>query len=76
LKAARDRRITTGEKCGGRESYAEARPEMVELARWLHHNIDGRPYSLREVVAELAGHGYVTPSGKHYSVSAVASMLS
>jgi DNA invertase Pin-like site-specific DNA recombinase len=34
LKAARDRKIAAGEKCGGRKSYAEARPEMVELARW------------------------------------------
>jgi hypothetical protein len=31
--------------------------------------------SLREVATELAGYGYVTPSGKHYSASAVASML-
>jgi hypothetical protein len=29
LKAARDRKIAAGEKCGGRKSYAEARPEMV-----------------------------------------------
>ena len=35
LKAARDRKITAGEKCGGRKSYAEARPEMVKLARQL-----------------------------------------
>jgi hypothetical protein len=32
LKAARDRKIAAGEKCGGRKSYAEARPEMVEQA--------------------------------------------
>jgi DNA invertase Pin-like site-specific DNA recombinase len=35
LKAAGDRKIAAGEKCGGRKSYAEARPEMVELARRL-----------------------------------------
>jgi hypothetical protein len=35
LDAARDRKIAAGEKCGGRKSYAEARLEMVELARQL-----------------------------------------
>ena len=35
LKAARDRKIAAGEKCGGRKSYAEARPELVQLARQL-----------------------------------------
>jgi hypothetical protein len=29
LKAAGDRKIAAGRKCGGRRSYAEARPEMV-----------------------------------------------
>ena len=43
LKAARDRKTAAGEKCGGRKSYAERDPEMVDLARWLRHNVDGRP---------------------------------
>lgn len=54
---------------------AERDPELVDLARWLHRNVDGRPYSLRDVAGELAGYGHVTPSGKHYSASAVASTL-
>jgi hypothetical protein len=46
LKAARDRKIAAGEKCGGRKSYAEARPEMVELARQLRRpDPDRRPVS-------------------------------
>ena len=75
LKGARDRKRRISGKCEGRKSYAERDPELVDLARWLHCNVDGRPYSLREVAAELAGYGYVTPSGRHYSASAVASML-
>ena len=75
LKGARDRKRRISGKCEGRKSYAERDPELVDLARWLHRNVDGRPYSLREVAAELAGYGYVTPSGKPYSASAVASML-
>jgi DNA invertase Pin-like site-specific DNA recombinase len=35
LKAARDRKIAAGEKCGGRRSYAERDPELVSLARQL-----------------------------------------
>jgi len=45
---------------------------MVALAK----EIKGRGgRSLREVAAELEARGYVTPSGKRYSASAVASML-
>jgi hypothetical protein len=75
LKGARDRVRQQRGKCEGRKSYAERDPELVDLARWLHHNVDGRPYSLREVAAELAGYGYVTPSGKPYSASAISSMV-
>jgi hypothetical protein len=76
LKAARDRKIAVGEKCGGRKSYAEARPEMVELARQLRRpNPDRRPVSLRKIAAALAERGYVASTGKPYEAAAVASML-
>jgi DNA invertase Pin-like site-specific DNA recombinase len=75
LKGARDRVRRRDGKCEGRKSYAERDPQLVDMARWLRHNTDGRPYSLRQVSAELAGYGYVTPSGQHYSASAVASMI-
>jgi DNA invertase Pin-like site-specific DNA recombinase len=78
LKGARDRaRRERGGKCEGRKAYAEREgvQELVDMARCLRRNSDGRPYSLRDVAAELAGHGYVTPSGRPYSASAVASML-
>jgi DNA invertase Pin-like site-specific DNA recombinase len=75
LKGARDRKRRISGKCEGRKSYAERDPELVDMARWLHHNADRRPYSLRQVAAELAGYGYVTPSGKPYSASAISSML-
>jgi hypothetical protein len=32
LKAARDRKLAKGQKCGGRKSYAESNPELVALA--------------------------------------------
>jgi DNA invertase Pin-like site-specific DNA recombinase len=35
LKAARDRRLEKGIKCGGRKSLAERDPKAVELARRL-----------------------------------------
>jgi DNA invertase Pin-like site-specific DNA recombinase len=75
LKGARDRKRKANGKCEGRKSYAERDPELVDMARWLHHNADGRAYSLRKVASELAGYGYTTPSGKPYSAAAVASML-
>jgi DNA invertase Pin-like site-specific DNA recombinase len=76
LKAARDRKIASGEKCGGRKSYAEARPEMVELARRLRRPDPGRrPISLRKVAAALAERGCVASTGRPYEAAAVASML-
>ena len=74
--AARDRKIAAGEKCGGRKSYAEARPEMVELARKLRRPYpDRRPVSLRKVSAALAERGYVASTGRPYEAAAVASMM-
>ncbi len=76
LKAARDRKIAAGEKCGGRKSYAEREggKELVALARELRGK-DGRPRSLLKVSSDLAERGYVTSTGKPYSASAVASMI-
>jgi DNA invertase Pin-like site-specific DNA recombinase len=74
LKAARDRKRERTGKCGGRKSYAERDGGMVALARELR-GTDGRPRSLRKIAAGLAERGYMTPSGRPYSASAVASML-
>ena len=77
LKGARDRARRERGKCEGRKSYAERSggQELISLARQLHSNPKGRPHSLRKVAAGLAEHGFVTPSGRAYSASAVASML-
>jgi hypothetical protein len=44
---------------GGRKSYAEARPEVVELAKQL----SGQRISNRKISAELASRGYTTATG-------------
>ena len=77
LKGARDRVRRQRGKCEGRKSYAECEggPELVGLARQLYADTSGRSPSLRTVAAALATRGYVTPSGRPYSASAVASML-
>jgi DNA invertase Pin-like site-specific DNA recombinase len=78
LKGARDRARRARGKCEGRKSYAERAggEELVAVARQLRANPDGgRPRSLRKVAAGLAERGYVTPSGRPYSASAVSSML-
>jgi DNA invertase Pin-like site-specific DNA recombinase len=73
LKAARDRKRTAEGKCEGRKSYAERDPALVGRAKELSEQ---RPrLSLRDIAAELASEGRLTPSGVHYSASAVASML-
>jgi DNA invertase Pin-like site-specific DNA recombinase len=75
LKGARDRARRVNGKCEGRKSYAERDPQMVALAQYLRGGNDHRPYSLREVAADLASYGYTTPSGRPYAAAAVASML-
>jgi DNA invertase Pin-like site-specific DNA recombinase len=74
LRGARERkRRKTGGKVEGRKSYAEANPNVVELA---HQLSEQRPrLSLRGISAVLASKGFTTPRGLPYSASAVASML-
>jgi hypothetical protein len=56
--------------------YAEARPEMVELARQLRRpDPDRRPISLCKVAAALAERGYFASTGTPYEAAASASVL-
>jgi DNA invertase Pin-like site-specific DNA recombinase len=73
LKGARERVRRRAGKCEGRKSYAERDPAMVALAKEIKDR--SKRVSLREVAAGLEAKGYVTPTGKRYSASAVASML-
>ena len=78
LRGARERKRDEGKsvtidgrgKCEGRKSLGERSPELVAAASALN---DGR--SLRKIAAALAEQGFVTPSGREYSASAVQSML-
>jgi hypothetical protein len=73
LKAARDRRIAAGIKCGGRKSHAELNPDLVAAAKALQAE---RPrLSLRKIAARLAEQGYVGLSGRPYEAMSVRSML-
>ena len=71
VRAARERKKAATGKCGGRKSYAEAKPETVALARELRDQW----LSLRKISAELAKRGHLTASGKPYVVTAVWAML-
>jgi DNA invertase Pin-like site-specific DNA recombinase len=51
LKAARDRKKAATGKCGGRKSHAEARPEVVALAKELR----ARRMSLRKISGGARG---------------------
>jgi hypothetical protein len=78
LKAACERVRGKRGKCEGRKSYAERNPTLVAWARELSTQRDPgsvRKPSLRWIAARLAERGYVTPSGKQYSASAVQAML-
>jgi DNA invertase Pin-like site-specific DNA recombinase len=76
LKAARDRKIAAGVKCGGRRSHAEIRPELVALARELRRKPPNGPRpSLREVSRLLAERGYLNAGGRPFNAASVRSMI-
>jgi DNA invertase Pin-like site-specific DNA recombinase len=73
LKAARDRKIAQGIKCGGRKTYAERSPEMVAAAKALKAE---RPrLSLRKIADRLAAQGYTAAAGGSYAAMSVRGML-
>jgi DNA invertase Pin-like site-specific DNA recombinase len=76
LKAARERKRERTGKAEGRKSHAEARPEVVALARQLRRKPRGgkRP-SLRDVAAALAERGFLNVNSQPYAAASVASML-
>ena len=76
-KAMTDRVRRAQGKCKGRKAYAEREggQELVALARQRRGHLNGQPQSLRKIAADLAERGCVTPSGRPYSASAIASML-
>ena len=76
LKAARDRKIAAGEKCGGRRSHAEKNPAMVALVRQLRRRTPhGGQRSLREIAAELAARGYLNERDRPFAAASVKAML-
>jgi DNA invertase Pin-like site-specific DNA recombinase len=76
LRAARERKKAETGKCGGRQSHAEARPEVVALARVLRRRRPkGGRRSLREVSAELACLGHMNERGVPYAAMSIKAML-
>ena len=69
LKAARDRKRSTGAKVEGRKSHAELRPDVVALAKPLHRASPktGKHRSLREIADKLARAGHLNERGKLYA---------
>ena len=77
LAAARRRkRVATGEKVEGRKSHAEARPDVVKLAKALaRKKPKGGKLSLRAISAELAAQGFLNERGRPFNPKSVAAML-
>ncbi len=77
LAAARRRkRMATGKKVEGRKSDAEARPDVVKLAKALaRKKPKGGRLSLRAISAALATQGFLNERGKPSNPKSVAAML-
>ena len=76
LRAARERKKAQTGKCGGRQSHAEARPEVVALVRQLRRRRPkGGQRSLREISAELTRLGHLNERGAPYAAMSIKAML-
>ena len=77
LAAARTRkRKATGMKVEGRKSHAEARPEIVALAKALRRRKPkGGQMSLRAISAALAAQGHLNEHGRPFNQGSIAAML-
>jgi DNA invertase Pin-like site-specific DNA recombinase len=77
LAAARRRkRMATGEKVEGRKSHAEARPDVVKLAKALaRKKPKGGKLSLRAIAAEMAARGILSERGKPFNPKSVSVLL-
>jgi DNA invertase Pin-like site-specific DNA recombinase len=77
LAAARRRkRLATGAKVEGRKSHAEARPEVVKLAKALaRKKPKGGRLSLRAISAEMATRGVLNERGRLFNPKSIAAML-
>jgi DNA invertase Pin-like site-specific DNA recombinase len=76
LRGARERKRANGHKVEGRKSHAEARPEVVALAKTLRQRLHrGHAMSFRNISAELLALGHASKSGKAFTASSVRKML-
>jgi DNA invertase Pin-like site-specific DNA recombinase len=77
LAAARRRkRMVTGKKVEGRKSHAEARPDVVKLAKALaRKKPKGGKLSLRAIAAEMAARGALNERGKPLNPKSVSVLL-
>ena len=76
LRGARERKRANGHKVEGRKSHAEARPEVVALAKTLRQRLHrGHAMSFRNISAELFALGHASKSGKAFTASSVRKML-
>src|SRR5271154_4186784 len=75
MKAARDRKIAQGIKCGGRRGHAELRPDVVALAKQLRRKTKAGQRSLRDISRELAERGHLNEAGRPFSAISVRNIL-
>jgi len=77
LKAARERKRARNGKCEGRRSHGEMNPELVALAKRLHHRNPktGGRKSLRGIAAELAKLGHVNVNGRPFAAESIQAMI-
>ena len=68
--------MVTGKKVEGRKSHAEARPDVVKVAKALaRKKPKGGRLSLRAISAALAEQGHFNERGRPFNPKSVAAML-
>jgi hypothetical protein len=76
LRAARDRKSAQQvRRVEGRRGYAQTHPELVRVAKRLHHGNRKQRLSLRAISTRLTEAGYVNGKGKPFSAAQVKRFL-
>ena len=76
LRKARERKREQGEKCEGRKSYAEVKPEILEEIRVLRRKPrKGKRLTYQEIAVRLNEKGLTTVDGKPFTASNVGKII-
>ena len=76
LRAVRNRKKALTDKYEGRKSYHESNPELIkEIKRLRRKPRNGKKLSFKKCVNSLNGSGFMTATGKPFTISRLENVI-